>query len=162
VGLELSSGKRFFLAYIIDEIVIGKSYLRSDWPLHITLLPWFLCDKEDELDDFLRRTASSYTPFWVEVGEEKVFGPQKDININLILPNEPLERLHKELINQVSQAGKIVADSQYIGEAYQPHIRRYGNRGKKPGQTIRIDSIYVTELIDQNYSRPVKRYNFGT
>ena len=62
---SLKVSKQVFLVYIIEDVVAGQPYPRHDWPLHISLVPWFVTAKRQELDGMLTGFLSEQTPFTV-------------------------------------------------------------------------------------------------
>lgn len=156
-----ASGKRLFLGHFIEEAVIGQPFPRSNWPLHITLVPWFICGGPNRLDQKLAEAAVHLAAFDARVGGEMMFGPKRNIRVNLIEPNIRLARLHEQLLGAVQKLGRLDTDEQFTGKGYRAHITHVGGRRKLPGDIIRIDSIHLTELTNDSQCTPLRHYRIG-
>jgi 2'-5' RNA ligase len=158
-GAISSSGKRLFLGHFIEDVSLGQSFLRSRWPLHITVVPWFLCEDTDALDAALIQVVSPTRPFSVRVGDEEMFGSKKNIKVNVIDPDPQLSKLHDQLLSVINNLGRLDSDQQFVGESYRAHITHSGERHIAKGRDIMIDSIHLTELTDEGRCTPLRRYN---
>jgi 2'-5' RNA ligase len=156
---RLSNPKnRLFLGHFIEHAAIGQPFPRSNWPLHISLVPWFLCGSPNILDESLSSMLSGICQFEVAVGGEAMFGSKKNIKVNLIEPSRQLLDLHKKLLAGVNTLGKLDTDEQFAGSGYRAHITHAKGRRKQQGEIIRVDSIHLAELIDSGHCAPIKRY----
>jgi hypothetical protein len=154
----LTTDKPLFLAYIIDEVNLGEPYPRHYWPLHISFVPWFVSDRREELDKTLVGLIGSIEPFEVQVGGEEMFGEAKNAHVNVLVSNQQALSLHLSLLNEVVKSSTIIDDVQYVRENYRAHINHYSDRHKKPGEIIKIDRIYLSELTDDDHTTPIKCY----
>ncbi len=152
---------RLFLGHFVEQASVGQPFPRSNWPLHITLVPWFLCSSSDKLDEELEGILASLKPFEVTVGEPAMFGSKKNIRVNLIEPSSQLQKLHKLLVDLVHKLGKIDTDERFTGDGYRPHITHVAGRNAKPGERILVDSLHLTELIDNSHCKPLKHYEMA-
>jgi 2'-5' RNA ligase len=160
--LRLSNpGNRLFLGCFIEDAPIGQPFPRVNWPLHITLVPWFLCGLPDKLDMELARALAGLQQFDVRVGDETMFGSKKNMRVNLIEPNDQLSKLHQILLGKVRQLGQLDTDEQFTGEGYRAHITHVRDRFRSSGDKVRIDSIHLTELTDPGHCTPLKRYGIN-
>lgn len=144
--------------YILDDVEPGHPFPRHDWPLHISLVPWFVTARREELDRVLTEFLSTVQPFTVTVGSEAHFGESKRVKVNVIEPSDSLMNLHIALLDKVEQLGTVIADKEYLRENYRGHITHYFERHKAPGEQLRIDHIYLAELTDDDHCTPLKRY----
>jgi|GEM_PF-1394572 len=89
------------LVHLVERVAVGGKFAktRADWPLHITLVPWFYVEKArlPALNTALRAYARETPAFVTEVGEERFFGPNQDIGVNVIANQLPLQALHRDL-----------------------------------------------------------------
>lgn len=150
---------RLFVGCFIEGVAINQPFLRSDWPLHITLMPWFLCGRVGELDAKIAKLTSSTGSFDVQVGGEAMFGSKRNIKVNIIKPSTRLTKLHNLLLASVKTLGRIDVDEQFTAEGYRAHVTHSNGRHKNRGDRIRINSIHLTELTDESRCTPLKRYD---
>lgn len=153
--------KQVFLVYIIEDVEAGRAYPRHDWPLHISLVPWFVTAKRSELDQMLHDFLVATEPFTVTVGGEDLFGESHRVKVNVIDESTSLQNLHEALLDRVESIGTIIADKEYLRENYRGHITHYFERYKAPGEQFIIDHLYLAELTDDDHCTPLKRYEFG-
>ena len=156
-----SQSNRFFLGHFIEDAIIGQPFPRSNWPLHITIVPWFLCGCPDKLDVDLAKTLPALQKFNVKVGSETMFGSKKNIRVNTIETSSQLVNLHTILLNKVKKLGDLDSDKQFVDEGYRAHITHAKGRYIPQGNTVRISSIHLTELTDENHCTPLRHYEVG-
>lgn len=150
--------KQVFLVYIIEDVEAGRAYPRHDWPLHISLVPWFVTAKRAELDQMLTDFLVRIPAFTVTVGGEELFGESHRVKVNVIEPSDQLQGLHEALLGRVEEIATVVADKEYLRENYRGHITHYFERHKAPGEQFLIDHLYLAELTDDDHCTPLKRY----
>ena len=110
---------RYYYAYLTEEREIGESSKHT--PQHITLFPPFVAYQSDAFD-IAKDVASQFDSINVELGNHAMFGPEGDISVVLIKPNETLSLVHMALIKEIEQRKISIPSNHYIGEFYVPHI----------------------------------------
>src|SRR5689334_2202618 len=97
VSASKAEKSRFWVAFFLDDLPEGTFF--KPGKLHITLAPWFVCDKDDEeiiggfeKFDFGKR-------FNIVVGTESKFGPKKDVPVNLVESTTELNDLHLKTLD---------------------------------------------------------------
>jgi 2'-5' RNA ligase len=118
-----------------------------DWPLHITIVPWFR--NELSAEDIARQLAAelrAIMPFVATVGESTQFGYKGRKTVELIQTPTPLVTVEKIVRRFLkSQQSWIVDETTKKRLAFRPHVTRQGEmRTQKSGQ-IPIESISIVE-----------------
>jgi len=113
----------------------------------MTLLPPFIINgSADTLLSALREVASSLAPFSVETAGDALFGPNKDVPVSLIKPNQKLEEAHKKLAELVTHYGLKYEHPSISEGNYKFHITT--QRGEKAPGVAEIP-IYSFSLVDR-------------
>lgn len=125
---------------LIDEHNTGDTF--TDWPLHITLVPWFLLNDITKFKNDLTDILQDDHQIQVAVDEERVWGPN---TVNIIAYDRSLHDIHERMISLAETAGRVLVNKQYTGENYTPHITHQKSLSKQPGDLIIIKYVYVIE-----------------
>lgn len=133
------------IAITLEPIKIGQEFI--EWPLHITIVPWFPCDDEIKLDEILMGISQKHPAFTVKVGPLERFGPKKDVKVNLITPNSKLTKLHREVLKNLDKNGFEVHQKEYVGPGYRPHITHQLHGHFDTGAKIEIDSFTLFKQV---------------
>jgi len=153
------------IVHLVEKRLEGSTFprKRADWPLHVTLVPWFKVndDKRESLLEALQTCAASKPPFGVHVGDEERFGAANDVPVNLLVEQAPVAQLHDELMAVVHQYGVQYHNnaSAYSGveQTYRAHITHHeaidGLHRCFPGDEESFDGITVARLLDDNGSQ---------
>lgn len=132
---------RYLIAYLLDDLPIGAKFKPSE--LHITTLPWFALETDE--GPFLTWFYNHFDrvlAFNATIGERKLFGPQKDVPVNLMEPERKFMQLHQTALSWFGKVGARWAEKDpYVGDDYLPHVaQRYGFVLEE-GQTLPITSL---------------------
>lgn len=148
------------IVHLVERRPEGTTFRRkrAEWPLHITLVPWFTVedDQRSQLLAALAAYGAAKQTFTVHVGEEELFGPHKEVPVTLIHEQAPVVQLHDDLMAIVRQH-----DVQFQGNvsshtgtkhAYRAHITHHqaidGLRRRFPGDEEIFDGFTVARLLD--------------
>lgn len=131
---------------------VGRRF--TQWPLHITLLPWFQAPSIAAVEQLAQAAARDFTPFTVTVGKREYFGSSRQLAVKLIKTSEQIMELHNRLLNGVMSKGWNMP-GRYTGEHYRPHVTR--KAGKDAEGSMQIDAIYVAEKQPQGYREIVAK-----
>lgn len=122
----------------------------EEWPLYVTLLPWFGIPetREDELKHELRRIADKTEPISVKTEGEDMFGRKHNIRVRL-LGSESLRAMHYRLTNVVENNLKgVIRDTEFCGRKYQPHIAEQGHILVPANKELKISSFSLVQIVD--------------
>ena len=136
---------------------------RADWPLHVTLVPWFcIADSQrQKLFETLQTYLATKRPFSVHIGEEKKLGPDKNVPVNLIAEQEPVRRLHDALMKIAGRysalSHKDASARSGTEQTYLAHITHHqaadGLHRCFAGDQELFDSVTVAQMLDGHSSQ---------
>jgi len=132
---------RYLIAYLLDDLPIGTKFKPSE--LHITILPWFALETDE--GPFLTWFYNHFDrvpAFNAVVGEQKLFGPQKDVPVNLMEPERRFRQLHMLALSWFGKVGARWAEKDpYVGNDYIPHVAQRRGFVLQEGQNLPINSV---------------------
>lgn len=135
------------VAIMLGPISIGQEFI--DWPLHITIVPWFPCGDSEKLDSILVDEAKTHASFLVEVGKIEKFGPGKNIGVNLIKDSPELNKLHWSIYTALEKNNFGIHQKEYVGDGYKPHITHQPHGQKRKGEKLKIESLALVKQVRQ-------------
>lgn len=159
----MAEASDYILVHFVEPVAVGYQFERSRnaWPLHITLVPWFYGAMDMPLQRALQIVARPIAPVTVRVGGEALFGPNKDIPVNVISNPEALHELHESLLVAVQTAEGVVENPQFIGDTYTPHITHHGSGRRHEGDAVQVGDFHLVQLHEQNKCQVVARFPLG-
>ncbi len=136
---------RYFIAYMLDDLPIGAKFKPS--ALHILVLPWFALETDEGpfltwfYDHFDRVPA-----FNAVVGKQKLFGPQKDVPVNLMEPERKFMQLHMLALSWFGKVGARWAEKDpFVGSDYVPHVAQRRGFVLTEGERLPITSLTLVK-----------------
>lgn len=133
------------VAIMLEPVKIGQEFI--EWPLHITLAPWFPCDDEPKLDKILAQIAKDHKSFSITIGGVQKFGSKKDVPVNVVRDNAQLVELHWKIFNALDKSGFPIHQREYVGGGYQAHVTHQVHGKKKSGEKLAIGSFTLVKQI---------------
>lgn len=138
---------RYLIAYLLDDLPIGAKFKPSE--LHITILPWFALEADE--GPFLTWFYNHFDrvpAFDGMVGPQKLFGPKKDVPVNLMEPERKFMQLHMLALSWFGKVGARWAEKDpYVGNDYIPHIAQRRGFVLQVGQVLPITSISLFKAL---------------
>ena len=127
----------------VDEFKIGEVF--SNWPLHITIVPWFRVDTPtDQIAQGLQKSLTPVKPFTLTVGESAVFGPRKR-QAHVLEPSQ-LTEVEKRVRKYFHQKRAWLVDETTTRRYdFRPHITFQGDEHLQLGDRVQIDRLYVVQ-----------------
>lgn len=132
---------RYYISYLLDDLPIGATFKPS--ALHITILPWFALETDEGpfltwfYDHFKEKQA-----FMATVMQRRLFGPKKDVPVNLIEPSDRFLEFHNLALSWFGQVGARWAEKDpYVGDDYLPHVAQRQGFVLQEGQQLLINSL---------------------
>lgn len=154
----------FVLVAMVHPEQVPKSFRRRrlEWPLHVTLLPWFeVLDAEGFMHD-LNRLVPQEQSFIAEVGEDALFGPNRDVPVSLIKNREPFAIMHYFLLTILEKHdGVFSASSNWTKKDYTPHVTHHGDERLHPGESFRVNNVAVVKLLNDDMCEVVNVIPLG-
>jgi len=143
----LASRNERLIIIPVGPYKIGAEF--EEWPLHITIVPWFPCDNEKQLDILLLEIASRHKSFEVSAGKITFFGKKKELPVNLINAPGNLYRLHWDVFHSLEKNGFSVHQKDYLGPNYKPHVSSQGYKSVKAGDKISVNRFSLVAQVRQ-------------
>lgn len=146
------------LVTMVDPAAVPAKFRRKrlDWPLHITLVPWFELPDEAAFLEQLRTIIPMEESFQVTVGEEAAFGIENDTPVNLINYSRPLTVMHYFLLTALeAHQATMVSNTNWIRDKYSPHVTHHGNSRLHLGDVVSVNTITVVRLLDDDWCEVV-------
>lgn len=117
----------------------------TDWPLHITIIPWFRTDvSADDLTKEITDMLSGVAPFDMHIDGEAGFGYKGRKQVDLIaLPSslEAIERKCREILR--GHDAWLVDETTKQRRPFRPHVTRQKNQRVHHGESYRCDVLYI-------------------
>jgi 2'-5' RNA ligase len=137
-------GDRLIVAFL-EEHTEGHTF--EDWPLHITIVPWFRNEvPTEDISIGLRGVLQSIVPFDIRTGEAANFGRNGQKAVELVRTPTPLmaiERLVRRYLHR--QGSWIVDETTRVQRSFRPHITRQATEQAKPQQQFYIPILCIVE-----------------
>lgn len=142
--------QRLMIAHFVDSVEVGQQF--TEWPLHVTVLPWFsrnenIATAEIELATEHMRACR------IALGKKvlsvvKFFGDDSDVPVRLIENSTSLGVMHGMLLGQFHES---LENKDYIGGNYNPHLTIRENND--PGESFVLD---INKISLVRYGKPQK------
>ncbi len=145
---------------ILDDIKLSQSFI--DWPLHLTLMPWFQISGEC-LPRFLTNfglIATDSNPLRIEPVNKSALGPQL-LSVTLIKPTTALTNLHQKLLKSINDCGATLIQDAHVGKDFKPHITDQSGQRQLSKTAIVRNMYLVTKESNSSYRQVVHVLNLG-
>lgn len=115
--------EKLVLISAIEGLHKGDTFEDQDWPLHVTIMPWFSVQKRFEpgLVHSLANHMHHVRPQTVIGDQNELFGDLKTIKVRTLRHIGQLATLHTNVLGILNRIGGEV-DSPYIRDLYRPHV----------------------------------------
>lgn len=137
-------GDRLVCAFV-EPLTPGAVF--AEWPLHVTVVPWFRVDiPTDRLVSLLSSTLSSVHAFDASADGTAHFGRGGKKLVHLIAAPSPfwdVEHRIRELLHR--QQAWIVDETTRKRRTYQPHITNQQGTQAHDGQAVQVNNLYIIE-----------------
>ncbi|HEX8183014.1 MAG TPA: 2'-5' RNA ligase family protein [Candidatus Saccharimonadales bacterium] len=145
----------YIVVHLVDTRKVGDRFERKrlSWPLHITLVPWFVASDMQAVSGLLEQVAARHEPFEVRVGQIDHFGADNEIPVNVIAGPQPLRRVHSDVLQVLQDTHATLRSVRWTGDNYIPHITRHEatDHYKNDGDMVRVADFHVVKLTDDNW-----------
>ena len=113
---------RYYISYLLRDLPVGAKFDPSE--LHITILPWFALEtNEGPFVDWFYKFFGQIEAFMATVSEPRMFGPKKDVPVNLIEPKDKFLQLHHLALSWFGELGARWAERDpYVGDDYKSYV----------------------------------------
>ncbi len=136
---------RYYIVNLLDDLPIGATFKPS--ALHITILPWFALETtEAPFLEWFYKHFDAVKAFEASVGQQRLFGPKKDVPVNLIEPTAGFLELHQIALSWFGAVGARWAERDpYVGQDYVPHVAQRRGFVLEVGQKLPINSLTLVK-----------------
>jgi 2'-5' RNA ligase len=134
-------GDRLICAFVKSQ-PIGSIF--KDWPLHITIVPWFRLDTSSpRLAEQLSEHYIGSNAFRVDVLKETQFGYKKLKVVNLVAAPEliRLEGQTRRLLH--SHKAWVVDEADKTRKGFRPHVTALNTGRVHEGDSFECDRLYI-------------------
>jgi 2'-5' RNA ligase len=134
-------GDRVICAFVTQQSV-GSIF--TDWPLHITIVPWFRLDSTSaQLAEQLKKHYISSNAFTVTVLDEVRFGYKRTKLVNLVGAPElmKLEGQTRRLLH--AHKAWIVDEADKTRRGFRPHVTALSTGRVHSGENFMCDRLYI-------------------
>lgn len=147
--------RQLMFVYMLEPLESNKRF--TQWPLHVTLLPWFETDDIETVKAELRQVAASTPAMNLKTTERAHFGARR-LPVMLIEDSRDLRDLHEKLLDITVRYGWEL-EGRYTGDNYLPHVTQKG--GRDAPEEFRLDSLYLVESLAMGYRQVLDRVNLS-
>lgn len=127
---------------------LATNFRASDWPLHVTILDTFKTDWPlDKLTEELEKLVSATATFDVMPTKQAMLGPDKDVPVKLLLPDDDLLALHDKLLELSDEGSFVYNTPEFVGKGYLPHATDQKDSSLKIGRRYHLDSISLVDMF---------------
>jgi 2'-5' RNA ligase superfamily len=152
----------YILVYFLDEQPVGRRFAktRNDWPLHVTLVTWFMSDDIDVMKEALQGSAEYSPALQVVLGEDVQFNA--DTLVSVVADQSGVAMLHGALLATLNEAGVTLRDEQWSGERYTAHVTHHDTEPvPKAGDVLDIAQCSLVKLLPAKVCEVVQHFPFG-
>ncbi|MBT2552635.1 2'-5' RNA ligase family protein [Arthrobacter sp. ISL-5] len=147
--------RNLIMVAFIEPVAVGQEFLRSDWPLHVTLVRFDVGNDGDaaRFAALAEMPAKQALGTVLAVGGEDRFGRQGSVPVSLVETDPALQMLHDSLVQAVQQVSGRVASPQYTRRNFRPHVSHHGDRRVHRGDAVVLDQIALVDMApDGNHT----------
>ncbi len=130
---------------LVRPLAVGDIF--QDWPLHITIVPWFRSQTPPlELARLLQQQLVGIEPFRVDVDGEAAFGYRGRKQVNLITLPSPIIAMEEQIRRVLkSRSSWIVDESTKKLRSFRPHITFQRTERLHAGDSFQCGEVYIIE-----------------
>ncbi len=148
--------KAYLLVPPLAPFEFGLEYQGSA-PLHCTIMPWFTTDKTTGtlvvgLLEVFKKTPPVELISW----KRAMFGKNNDVPVHMLSKEIGLIRLHVELLDALKALEVDLADRQWMGANWNPHVTDHEGQKFFPGLHATVATAVMIEAEDP-INRPLKK-----
>lgn len=139
--------QKYVVVHFFTSLPSGFNFLAKEWRPHVTLLqPFALGGSPEEFVGELDKLATATEPFEVKIEGRALFGPNKNIPVALLQPNDAIVNLHSRLIDMSYSVGAVFDTPKFINAGFRPHVTVRGSNGFQDGWTRRVDGLSLVDM----------------
>jgi 2'-5' RNA ligase len=132
---------RYWLAVLLEDLPVNSPFQPE--ALHINIIPWFVLEaNEAEMIKNFYSKFANIKSFKLKLGGIAMFGPKKDVAVNLAEATPQIMNLHTLALNWFEAIGaRWAVKNPHVGSDYVPHVRRRQGTKLQQGDVVSINSL---------------------
>jgi 2'-5' RNA ligase len=133
----------------------------KDWPLHVTIVPWFRTDASpSQLVKEFEQAVDGVKAFMVVMDGEARFGRNK--LVNLVAPPTPLIDIESRIRSVlVSHQAWVVDQTTKSKRPYRPHVTAQKEQRLHQGESFICEELYIISQMG-GYKEVVGKLGLGS
>lgn len=153
--------EKLVLISAIEELNKGDTFEDQDWPLHVTVMPWFSVPKQFEpgLIHSLANQMHQVRPQAVVGDQNELFGDRKTIEVRTLRNIGKLATLHVSVLGILNRIGGEV-NSPYIRDLYRPHVTYQHGKGINENEEVTLSRMQLIRGDESGPRRVENVFNF--
>lgn len=141
---SLDPYEKYLLAWFADPLQPGD-YFIQDWPLHLTVLPWFWPRNPEKTFQAITAITQEQPIIEIICAEEGYLAGGR-IKVRLIEASESLEQWHMRLVKAIGELTIPMMDK-FTGKQYLPHITFHSPDAPSLGARLTIDRLAIVKAM---------------
>jgi hypothetical protein len=140
--------QKYTIACFFAAQELGTNFSALEWPLHITIIDTFKTDwPVATLIRAVQEVATATKAVDVLPVEQAFLGPDKDVPVKLIQPNEALVGLHYKLLALGPDGSFVFNTPEFVGKGFLPHATDQKDATVQLGQTYHLTTISLVDMF---------------
>jgi len=125
----------------------GDRFRVEDWPLHVTVVPPFSTEaSDDEIAGVIEGVTAEHPPFTARAGDERLFGRDNTIPVNLVDEHPDLTRLHRALVAALRPLATDPTERAFTAPVFVPHVTVKGDRRAIAGEQLDLRQVALVDM----------------
>lgn len=138
---------RVVIVVPLRPLTTGDSFRVPDWPLHLTVVPPFYTHASTEtLAAVIDNVAARHPPLAVFAGEERLFGRNHTIPVNLVDDHPGLTELHRDLVAAVRPLAADPDERLFTATEFSPHVTVKNGRRVTAGDVLTLAQVALVDM----------------
>ncbi|TFC80570.1 hypothetical protein E3T23_08430 [Cryobacterium cheniae] len=138
---------RLVVVLPLTPLRTGDSFLVSDWPLHITVLPPFHTDAAASvIARVIAATAAGRTALTAIAGSDALFGRREDVPVTLVHADPALTELHRALVDAVRPVASAPDEPAFTGTGFRAHVTIKNGSRVHEGEALTLTQIALVDM----------------
>ena len=147
--------QKYVFVKLLEEPPKSGVFDMKNWPLHVTVVPRFAIDMdENKILELVGKAVEGIPPANAVAADDEMFGANHDLRVTLLDMSPALKNLHNELYSQLLDHKAIFDEPQYCGENYRAHATVQKSGRLQKGNKLVIDEL---ALIDMFHDQDIRK-----
>ena len=131
----------------LSPLDTGDRFRVENWPLHITVVPPFSTEaSSDDIAAVIEGVTTEHPPLTARAGDERLFGRDNTIPVNLVDEHPDLTRLHNELVSALRPLASDPAERAFTAPIFVPHVTVKGDRRTTAGEQLDLRQVALVDM----------------